>query len=280
LFIFGAFMKKTVVSLSFLALSAAALGQSAPVAPSVPEKAAEPDLSVSYNVGLVSDYRYRGISQSRLAPALQGGADVIHKNGLYLGTWASTIKWTKDAGQIAGVDTGSNQVEMDIYGGYKGEIAKDVTYDVGFLQYWYPGNKTQATGGANANTLEAYGAVTSGPLTIKYSHALSNTFGFADTAASKNSKGSGYLDISTSFELTKGLTLAPHIGRQVIANFSQFSYTDYALALSKEFDGGFVASATAVSTNARNDLPGYAYASPGNKNLGKAGLVLGLKKNF
>ena len=70
---------------------------------------------VAFNVGLTSDYRYRGISQSRLKPALQGGVD--YSNGpFYLGAWASSIKWIKD---IPGGDAG---VEIDLYGGYKGAI--------------------------------------------------------------------------------------------------------------------------------------------------------------
>ena len=52
---------------------------------------------LAYNVGAVSDYRYRGISQSRLKPALQAGVDFT-KGPFYLGAWASTIKWIKDAG--------------------------------------------------------------------------------------------------------------------------------------------------------------------------------------
>ena len=68
---------KLAVLLSSLAVSGAAMAQA---------KAPEPDYSFSYNVGLVSDYRYRGISQSRLRPALQGGVDFSHKSGFYLGT--------------------------------------------------------------------------------------------------------------------------------------------------------------------------------------------------
>lgn len=66
----------------------------------------------SFNAGAVTDYRYRGLSQSRLEPAVQGGADFT-QGGFYAGTWASTIKWTKDSG-------GGGDVEVDLYGGYKG----------------------------------------------------------------------------------------------------------------------------------------------------------------
>ena len=57
----------------------------------------KPDHEVSFNAAVVSDYRYRGISQTRLDPALQGGADYVNNpSGFYVGTWLSTIKWIKD----------------------------------------------------------------------------------------------------------------------------------------------------------------------------------------
>lgn len=173
-------------------------------------KAPEPDYTLSFNVGATTDYRYRGISQTSLKPAVQGGADFAHKNGLYLGTWASTIAWIKDDGKTAAVNSGNTNLEIDLYGGYKGS-AGSLSYDVGLLQYIYPGNK-YVNVGANANTLEAYGALIFGPVTAKYSHSLSNTFGFA------NSKGSYYVDLSASFDLGNGFTLVPHVGRQVIKN--------------------------------------------------------------
>src|ERR1035437_2742238 len=159
-------MKHTVGSSLFLAsLLASSLASAQTAAPAAPA-APEPDYTLSYNVGVVTDYRYRGISQSRLAPALQGGVDFAAKNGIYLGAWASTIKWIKDAG-------GKDDFELDLYGGYKGEIAKDVSYDVGYLRYEYVGNKLGAVSGlVDANTDELYGALTYGAYTAKYSHSV------------------------------------------------------------------------------------------------------------
>src|SRR4051812_44508232 len=76
------------MALAALALSGAAFAQT---------KAPEPDYTLSYNIGAVTEYRYRGISQSAREPALQGGIDFAHKSGWYVGTWASTIKWIKDS---------------------------------------------------------------------------------------------------------------------------------------------------------------------------------------
>jgi len=42
---------------------------------------------LTFNVSVTTDYRYRGISQTRLKPALQGGADYDLGNGFYIGTW-------------------------------------------------------------------------------------------------------------------------------------------------------------------------------------------------
>lgn len=240
-------------TLLVLALSAAALPA---FAADEPAPAADP---LSFNIGVVSDYRYRGISQSRLKPALQGGIDYVSPSGFYIGTWASTIKWIKDAG-------GDAQVEIDVYGGYKTEIAKDVSIDVGLLQYYYPSNKLNPS----TNTLEAYGALTLGPVTAKVSGSTTNLFGFA------NSKRSGYFDVTANFDVGNGFTLTPHLGHQIVRGFSAASYTDYSLTLAKDFSG-IVVTGAIVGTDADKSV----YVSPVNgKFLGKTALVVGLKKTF
>lgn len=218
---------------------------------------AEDTSPLSFNLSLASDYRYRGISQTRLKPALQGGADYAFASGFYLGTWASTIKWIKDL-------QGNSDIELDLYGGYKGTINESLSYDVGVLHYEYADNKQNPS----ASTDELYAAFTMGVATVKYSHSLSNLFGFAD------SKGSGYLEASATFDLGNGLTLTPHIGRQVVHNGGAYSYTDYALTLNKDYAGfSFGLGAVGADTS--------AYTSPVNgKDLAKAGLVLSVKKAF
>jgi uncharacterized protein (TIGR02001 family) len=237
-------------SLSLASIAVAMAALSAVAMPSITLAA---DSSVAFNAGVVTDYRYRGISQSRLKPALQGGLDFT-AGAFYLGAWGSTIKWIKDGG-------GGASTEFDIYGGYKGEIAKGVAYDIGLLTYQYPSNGLKPS----ANTTEVYAAVTAGPVTAKYSHSTTNLFGFA------NSKGSGYLDISATFDVG-GFAVTPHIGRQTVKNNGGFSYTDYSLAISKEVSG-ITWSATLVDTSTS------AYIGAG-KDLGKSGIVLGAKMAF
>jgi uncharacterized protein (TIGR02001 family) len=212
---------------------------------------------LSFNAGLTSDYRYRGLSQTRLSPAIQGGAD-WSEGPWYAGVWGSTIRWIKDAG-------GDAPVELDLYGGYKGEITKGLGYDLGVLTYQYPRNRLNP----KTETTELYGALSYGPVTLKLSHSVSNLFGFA------NSKGSQYLEINASFEVGSGVTLAPHLGRQRVKNLSAASYTDYSLTASKEVLKGLSVSLALVKADSD------AYLAPTNgKNLGKAGAVLGAKYSF
>lgn len=232
---------------SLVTFAAAAL---APVAASAAD-------GFSFNAGAVTDYRYRGLSQSRLEPAVQGGADFT-KGGFYAGTWASTIKWTKDSG-------GGGDVEVDLYGGYKGSVNKDLSFDVGGLTYQYPDNGLgNVKGFVDATTYELYGALTFGPLTAKYSHSLRNLFGNPD------SKNSGYLELSGSFEW-EGLSLVPHVGYQKVTNHSDLSYTDYSFTVSKDFNG-LVVSGAVIGT----DIDPIV----GGENIGKPTFVLGVKYNF
>lgn len=254
-------MKKILVP-SLIALAVSSLA-------SVAQAQTAPESTLSYNVGVVSDYRYRGISQTRLEPALQGGVDYADKSGFYVGVWGSSIKWIKDAGTLTDTTGIKGSVEVDLYGGYKG-TAGDVAYDVGFLRYEYAGNNLKNTGYANANTNEVYGAVTYGLFTAKYSHAISNLFGNVD------SKNSYYVDLSAALDLGDGYTLTPHVGYQKIKNWADGSYTDYALTLGKDLGNGLSASAAVIGTDAKEG----SYVSPAGKQLGKSGVVVGLKYAF
>ena len=244
-------MRKTILA---LALSAAL-----PVIAQAAEEAKSPH-SLTGNVTFASEYIYRGIGQTNRKPAVQAGFDYGHSSGIYLGTWGSNVSWVSDT-----ATTESNSVELDFYGGYKGS-AGDIGYDVGVLQYLYPSNKLHPS----ANTFELYGALTFGPVTAKYSHSATNLFGYAD------SKNSGYFDVTATFDLGDGLSLAPHVGHQTVKHLAAASYTDYSLTLAKDFSG-LVVSGAIIGTDANKTT----YASPVNgKFMGKSMLVVGLKKTF
>lgn len=231
---------------------------------SVSAQEAKPEHEVSFNLGAVSDYRYRGISQSRLKPALQGGADYVNNvNGLYAGTWLSTIKWTKDVG-------GGGEVEMDLYAGKRGAITADVSYDVGVLSYVYPSNGLKNVAGfVDANTTEIYGQISTGPFYAKYSHSVTNLFGFV------KSTNSAYLDLGANVDMSEGYTLNLHYGRQTVKNNSSSSYNDWKLGVTKELVGVNFSLAV-IGTSADDKL----YITPAGKFTGKTSLVLSAVKAF
>ena len=72
-------------------ISGAAIAQTAPAAAAAP--APEPDFTWTGNVGLFSQYIFRGVSQTNEKPAVQGGFDLGHKSGLYAGVWGSNVSW-------------------------------------------------------------------------------------------------------------------------------------------------------------------------------------------
>ena len=243
----------------------------APAAAAAPAAEPVPDNQVAYNIGLVNDYRFRGISQSRFDAAVQGGVDYTNNpTGLYAGTWLSNIKWIKDSVNAGGFN-GKGDIEWDLYAGKRGDLPAGFTYDVGGLYYYYPANNYSLIG-KNANTFELYGQLGYGPAYFKYSHALTNLFGTV------NSKNSAYYDLGANFDVGSGVTLGLHFGHQTVENFSFASYNDWKVGVTKTFDSlyGVTLGAAFVGTDAKNG----AYVSPNGKNLGKNGLVFSLAKTF
>lgn len=153
------------------------------------------DITISGNAALVTEYRFRGVDLSGGDPAIQGGIDVSHKSGFYIGTWGSSL----DEDTV-----GYGHTEIDIYGGWTGEIASGVTADVGVIYYAYPN-----AGPGDFDYIELYGSLgaTLGP--------VSATLGFA-YAPEQDSLGDtdniyGYLDLSAAIPNTP-ITLNAHAG--------------------------------------------------------------------
>jgi uncharacterized protein (TIGR02001 family) len=254
-------MKRTALSLAllgaFAALPSISVAQSAP--------AASP---LTANIALTSDYRFRGISQTKKGFAVQGGIDWTGPGGLYLGNWNSTVS---DDQYLNG-----RGIEMDLYGGYKVEIAKDLTLDLGAIYYIYPGAYYSGfSGKPRYSNFEVYAGLSSGPFSAKAYYALSNFFGLSNTTGgSGDSKGSYYLDLGYSAEIMPKLTLGAHIGYQSVKNYGDFSYADYKLGLTYDL-AGWMLGANVYTTNADKNL----YQVQGKK-LGETGLVLSVSRTF
>ena len=103
--------------------------------------AAEPATSAwteTGNITAVSDYLFRGISQTQAKPTAQATLDFTHSSGAYLGLFGSGVSH-------AAYNNGAGS-ELDVYGGYRHALDADTTIDAGLVTYWFPGAH-YATGG-------------------------------------------------------------------------------------------------------------------------------------
>jgi uncharacterized protein (TIGR02001 family) len=217
-------------------------------------RAADSPHSFTGKVALYSEYEYRGISQTSEKPALQLNLDYGHASGFYVGTFVSNIKWLKDTAESIG-DSTDAQIEWDIYVGYKREIVKDWTLDVGYLRYEYPSSKAFPGVLVKPNTDEVYVGISYGPATLKYSHTISEIFGVPE------SKGSSYLELAVNYPLMDKVTLNALVGYQkykgtqiaqggLAFENDQFSYTVWKIGATYDFGRGFNAGAYYKGTDA------------------------------
>ncbi len=262
---------KLLKSLMLAALAAPCMAMAAD-APASPH-------TFTSNVGLVSDYLYRGISQTNAKPAIQGGFDYAHSNGLYAGIWGSSISWLTDSPAVTGAT--SSQVELDTYLGLKNSFAENFSYDIGLLRYNYSASyiATLPAGSAKADTNEIYGSLGYKWISAKYSRSLGDTFGIASAV------GTNYFEVNASVPVPDtGITLGAHAGRQaykgsvadglVLLNSSP-TYRDYKISVTKDLSG-FVVGLAYSNTNANRTQ----YTNSLNRYLGKNTAVLSVTRSF
>jgi len=261
------------------------------------------------NVALVSQYIFRGLTQTKGKPAIQGGVDYAHSSGFYLGTWLSSISWyaEQNAGTVsapvplsspgpAGAPylpdkTNSARLEWDLYGGFKQQFAGEWTYDLGAIRYLYPGTFDNLGSYRTPNTTELYGAIGYKWLTLKYSRVVSRY-----TFSTNDAKGAMYLDLSATVPiLESGFTLLLHAGRQTYPNApnqqyfgnsggnnSFYSYTDIKVGVTKDWQGfSFGAAWTHAGTKATApDGETTVYRNAFGTNIGGSRLTLSITKLF
>ena len=224
----------------------------------------------SGNMSLVSDYRFRGVSQTYRQPAVQGGFDLNHRAGFYAGTWASNVSGNQYPG--------GNGMELDLYGGYRTDLSAGLKLDAGFIYYAFPDAKT-GVGGRTFDTTEIYGAVSQGNFSLKLNYALSDSFGVND------SNGSWYLDLNYTHPLTKVTNFVAHVGRLDVRNGTQGGavnpdYTDYKLGLTTEA-AGLSWGIAYIGNNARDNAYRVAHAVDGSTRVvSKDTIVLSVGKAF
>ena len=205
------------------------------------------------NAGAVSDYRFRGISQTFGKPAAQFGVDYAHSSGLYVGNWNSNIN--------EGAGYPSSHWETDFYAGYKTSIGK-INLDVGAIYYGYPNSsssssryqitnpKTGATYSGTVKDSEVYLGASWEWLSAKYFYSTDAYFSMPGT------RGTTYLDIGANFDLGNGWGLNGHFGQLQMQGINtastSYNYNDYKVGVTKDFNG-WVFGAAAIWTTAKAD---------------------------
>lgn len=245
-------MKKLIIAVAVMGAFAGSMAHA---------EDAVPEHSFTGNLSVVSDYRFRGVSQTFKQPAVQGGFDYAHSSGFYVGNWNSNV---------SGNSFTDGSIEMDLYGGYKFNITPDITADVGALYYYYPG--AQIVGGKKYNTTELYGSVGYKWFTLKYSNAVSDFFG------APGSDGSDYIELNAAFEVADKTTLGFHVGHQKVKNVENADYTDYKVSIARDF--GFATIGLAiVGTDIDGDGLLTSASGKSKKIAGTTG-VLSISKSF
>lgn len=205
----------------------------ASAAPALAQDAAEPTpaITVTGAVTGITDYRFRGLTQTNEDPAIQGTINVNHSSGLYVGTWASSIDGGCDGSTPALTCYGG--AEVDLYGGFTKTLPSGFGFDVGLLYYYYPGGSK----GVNTDFFEPYASVnyTAGPANVKVggNYAWGGQKGLNFTAGNDDSLYL-YGELAVTVPSTP-VTLKGHLGFSNgslgLANptLADDTYTDYSL---------------------------------------------------
>jgi uncharacterized protein (TIGR02001 family) len=216
---------------------------------------------VTGNLGLTSDYRFRGVSQTQNAPATQGGIDYNHASGLYIGNWNSSVS--------SAVYTNGAGVESDVYAGFKKQVFGNFTLDVGTMNYFYP----RAGTNGSFDTNEVYAGIGYKELvTVKYSHAISDYFGTA------NSKNSFYVQADAAIPVVGKLVAVAHVGRTDVNNNSKLNYTDYNVGVAYDLQGWNLAAKYYINDNKTSTFMTANTVS--GQQLYKDALVFSVAKSF
>jgi len=206
------------------------------------------ELSLSYNVGVASDYVFRGVSQTQEDPTVQGGVDATYGIA-YAGVWASNVDFGTD----------DPSAEIDLYAGIRPTVG-DTSFDFGVLYYGYSKDKGLTPGSFSYFEMKAAASRTFGPATLGAAVYYSPEYS-GDTGGATYFEGNAAVPIAPKF------TLSGALGRQTFKNLKD--YTTWNVGVSY-----------ALTDNVSADL---RYHDTDEHNLGQiydSRVVIGLKAAF
>ena len=261
------------------------------------EAAETPTWTFPASASLVSDYIWRGQTQTWGNPAVQFGIEADHVSGAYAGFWASNVSshWLPNA-----------NLEMDFSAGFRNTFATDFKYDVGGTYIYYPDGDfakvPPATGTytkSKLNTLELYASLGWQWFTVKGGYMPTKFYGWnvnnsgypsafpnnPSAVVTGDTNGSYYYMGSVSYDLPMALNISGEIGRQTIASSTGLDWTWYKVGVTKTFDGaltGWALNAFYTGTSGSDAYKNYASFDnlADTTTIDKSKVVVGITKSF
>lgn len=256
-----------------------------------------PPYTWSINVGVVSEYMSRGMHMNWNNPALQASVDFAHSAGWYASVWASQVNDHYYA---------NGTVEVDLLAGKRGQWTRHWGYDFGIGAYFYPGanwSKVKLTPtstyypAGRYDTVEAVMGISYDWLSVRYSHTLTDYYGYDSRTLptglynsgvvggvkdGRGTRGSGYLEANANIDVGYGLTLGLHAARQHVTNSRRLDYNDYRVGVSKSLPKGWSASLNYYTTTDGEIYNDFLSAHGTGKTMDIDGStwVLGINKAF
>jgi uncharacterized protein (TIGR02001 family) len=237
------------------------------------------------NITAVSDYLFRGISQTQAKPTAQATLDFTHSSGFYLGLFGSGVSH-------AAYNNGAGS-ELDVYGGYRHSVNPDTFIDAGLVTYWFPGAH-YATGGKDIkyHTQEAKLGVNIGSFNAYAWVSLSQYwFGFTvqpETGKLVDTRGTVYGEVNwnpaLAPSLVSGLVLNLHAGRQQVRHMDDFNFYDAKVGVTKTVGNWAFAAAGVYNSGdaTKNGTPLWTFfnADGSSKNVVQKRLLVTATRNF
>jgi len=182
---------------------------------------------ISANIGVTSNYIWRGVTQTNDGAAIQGGIDYAHESGFYAGTWASNVEWV-------------NGEELDLYAGFAGEV-EGFGYDVGAIYYMYPSD------GTDSDFTEIYGSVSFGPATAGLAYTI-------DKEATSTDVNDLYYYLSAGTDIADGWSVSGTVGHYDFeAAGGDYSHAQLDVTKSAGDFGDFTFSLSKAGDNSGDD---------------------------
>lgn len=182
---------------------------------------------VEANIGVTSNYLWRGVTQSGSDASVSGGLDYSNDSGFYAGTWVGSLD---DGDEPVGGGSAFDGSETDLYFGFAGDISEGVGYDVGYIYYHY---STQE----DADFSEIYASVSASVVTVGAAYTVDSQVDDAAGSGEQYIEGDVYIYGSVGFDLSDEFSLGATIGNYAFDDDgeggAELDYTHYQVDLTK-----------------------------------------------